>query len=94
MPGVPYYTDEDAAQNDTLKTAIQTLKEKRIQKILPNVRVFSVNLNFMTGSLPNWIKYHPNFGLWVPFTFIFPQVKDIIIMVKLPDSLVILSLQI
>jgi hypothetical protein len=56
-----------------LKTAIQTLKEKRIQKILPNVRVFSVNLNFMTGSLPNWIKYHPNFGLWVPFTFIFPQ---------------------
>ena len=73
VSGVPYYTDEDAAQNDTLKTAIQTLKEKRIQKILPNVRVFSVNLNFMTGTIPNWIKYHPNFGLWAPFTFIFPQ---------------------
>ena len=36
-----------------------TVKGKDILRVLPRARAFSLNLNFFTGELPNWILFHP-----------------------------------
>lgn len=42
-------------------------------KVLPNASMFSVNLNYMTGVVPDWILYHPHFMKWDPYVLIFKQ---------------------
>lgn len=69
------YTDADIAANDTLKSASpgnQALL-KKIPRILPNIKVFSMNLNFLTGALPDWLLYHPRFARFNPFALICTQ---------------------
>lgn len=44
-----------------------------IPRVLPNARLFSVNLNFLTGNLPNWVLFHPYFVSWGPEVLIFNQ---------------------
>lgn len=46
---------------------------KEIPRVLPFTRSFKINLNFMTGAIPNWILFHPYFASWNPETFIFNQ---------------------
>ena len=41
--------------------------------VLPNLKVFSLNLNFLTGDLPNWLLFHPYFMNWNPDGLIIPQ---------------------
>ncbi len=41
--------------------------------ILPKVRTFSINLNRLTGKLPDWILYHKNLACWNPFILVFNQ---------------------
>lgn len=70
--GVDAYTQEDvdAFGGDT----IQYLADHpEIPKILPKIKKFSLNLNFFTGNLPNWLLYHPHLIDWDPEILIFSQ---------------------
>ena len=69
--GVVAYTqkDVDAWGGDT----IQYRADKEIPKILPNCTMLRLNLNFLTGNLPDWLLYHPHFLDWAPDLLIFNQ---------------------
>lgn len=41
--------------------------------VLPNCRQLSLNLNFFTGKVPNWILFHPHLVEWNAPTMIFNQ---------------------
>ena len=65
-PGAP---DADVAYGE--------FDELQIPKVLPKLRVFSINLNRFSGSLDpdthKWLMYHPLMDWWEPSTFIFTQ---------------------
>ena len=68
--GVRAYTEEDIAERgDTLRWAV----ENRLPRVLPNVRALRINLNFMTGELPDWLLYHPNLMEFGAEVLIYPQ---------------------
>lgn len=69
--GVEAYSqaDVDAFGSDT----IQWLADNSIPKILPNMKLLSLNLNFFTGDLPKWLLYHPMLLEWYPDLLIFNQ---------------------
>lgn len=55
-------------------SAFATLEEKiKNNPVMPQLEQLSINLNFMTGSLPDWILYHPNLRCWDPYTLVFNQ---------------------
>lgn len=66
---MPTYTEDDVREyGDTVNWAVGNLP-----RILPNMRSLKINLNFMTGDLPEWLIYHPRFLEWGPEVLIFPQ---------------------
>lgn len=69
--GVEGYTQEDADKfgGDTLKNLVNS----KIPKILPNMKLLSINLNFFTGNAPDWLLYHPYLLEWYPESLIFMQ---------------------
>ena len=69
--GVEAYSqaDVDAFGGDT----IQWLADNSIPKILPKMKLLSLNLNFFTGDLPKWLLYHPMLLEWFPDLLIFNQ---------------------
>ena len=68
--GVRAYTAEDVInRGDTLNWAV----ENRLPRILPNIRSLCINLNFMTGKLPDWLLYHPRFMEWGAEVLVYPQ---------------------
>ena len=69
--GVVAYTqkDVDAWGGDT----IQYLADNEMPKILPNCTMLRLNLNFLTGDLPDWLLYHPHLLDWAPDLLIFNQ---------------------
>lgn len=72
--GIEPYTDVDinnAANKDTIEDAKEYLIGA--PKVWPRMKKLSLNLNFMTGKLPDWILYHPYLSFWDPFTMIFQQ---------------------
>lgn len=75
--GIKPYTDVDinnAANKDTIEDAKKyLLKDGGAPKVWPRMKKLSLNLNFMTGKLPDWILYHPYLSFWDPFTMIFQQ---------------------
>lgn len=75
--GIKPYTDVDinnAANKDTIEDAKEyLLKDGGAPKVWPRMKKLSLNLNFMTGKLPDWILYHPYLSFWDPFTMIFQQ---------------------
>ena len=44
-----------------------------VPRVLPNCRQLSLNLNFFTGKVPNWILFHPRLVEWNAPTMIFNQ---------------------
>ncbi len=70
---VKKYTDADIVANDTLNSCTNKALLKTIPRVLPNLKHFAINLNFITGELPNWLLYHPRLTLFDPFTLVFPQ---------------------
>lgn len=51
-----------------------TLEEKIAHNpVMPQLEQLSVNLNFLTGPLPDWILYHKNLRCWDPYTLVFNQ---------------------
>ncbi len=70
--GVRGYTYEDIAmRGDTLNYAV----ENNLPRILPNMRALRINLNFMTGDIPDWLLYHPNLMEWSPEILIYTQME-------------------
>lgn len=45
----------------------------RNDNVMPNLKRLTINLNRLTGNVPDWILYHPNVICWDPFTLIFNQ---------------------
>lgn len=72
VDGVEAWTqaDIDAFGGDT----IQWLLGK--PKILPRMKRLSTNLNFLTGTVPDWLLYHPHLLDWDPDILIFNQQED------------------
>ena len=68
--GVELWTAADVAGNDTLKNLIGR------PKIMPNMKRLTLNLNFFTGNLPEWVLYHPNLLDWYPESLIYMQKED------------------
>ena len=62
------YTQADINAADSLPQALVG-----IPKVLPNIKRFSINLNRLTGELPEWLLRHPALDWWDPFTLIFTQ---------------------
>lgn len=71
--GVVVYNQADvnAFGGDT----IQWLADNAIPKILPNMKRLSLNLNFLTGNIPNWLLYHPALLDWGSEIMIFNQME-------------------
>lgn len=71
VDGVEGYTQEDADRfgGDTLTNLVNS----NIPKILPNMKLLSINLNYFTGNAPDWLLYHPYLMEWFPESLIFPQ---------------------
>lgn len=68
--GVRAYTMEDIApRGDTLLWAV----ENNLPRILPNVNVLRMNLNFFTGDIPDWLLYHPRLLEWAPEVLVYSQ---------------------
>ncbi len=62
------YTQEDINAADSLPQALVG-----IPKVLPNIKRFSINLNRLTGELPEWLLRHPALDWWDPYTLGFSQ---------------------
>lgn len=45
----------------------------QVPRVLPNCRQLSLNLNYFTGKVPNWILFHPHLVEWNAPTMIFNQ---------------------
>lgn len=41
--------------------------------VLPKMRSLTMNLNRLTGKVPDWILYHPYLACWNPFLLLFNQ---------------------
>lgn len=50
-----------------------SVKGTDVPCVLPNTKVFYINLNFLTGKLPNWIIFHPYLIDWYPESMVFQQ---------------------
>jgi Leucine-rich repeat (LRR) protein len=75
-PEIPVYTQEDIANSKNKKgvdTLPQILVDRKIKKVMPSTKRFSINLNRLNGELPEWLLYHPALDLWYPFSLVFPQ---------------------
>ena len=62
------YTQADISAADSLPQALVGTP-----KVLPNIKRFSINLNRLTGELPEWLRHHPALDWMDPFTLVFTQ---------------------
>ncbi len=44
-----------------------------VPQVLPNLKSFRLNLNRLSGELPEWLLKHPNLKKWDPYILVFPQ---------------------
>ena len=63
--------------NDTLINLVEELADtaqyRPLPKILPKMKRLTLNLNFFTGKLPDWLLYHPHLLDWFPESLIYMQ---------------------
>lgn len=64
LPGKDLY---DASQYATLEEKVAN------NPVLPKLEQLSINLNFFSGAMPDWLLYHPNLRCWDPYTLVFNQ---------------------
>lgn len=69
-PDIPYYTQEEIDAVDSLP---QILVDRKIKKVMPTTKRFAINLNRLSGKLPDWLLYHPALDWWIPYSLVFPQ---------------------
>lgn len=64
---IGYYDDPDFARPDTIPAGLH------VKRVMPQLKMFTLNLNRLTGELPEWILYHPSLDWWDPYTLLFTQ---------------------
>lgn len=57
----------DASQYSTLEEKVKN------NPIMPQLEQLSINLNYLSGEIPDWLLYHPNLRCWDPYTLVFNQ---------------------
>ena len=71
--GIRAYTNEDFVERgDTLAWAV----ERGLPRVLPNMRSLRLNLNFLSGELPEWLLYHPRLMEWSAESLIYVQQEN------------------
>ena len=70
-----FYTQEDIDNSFDAEKGCDTLPAKILgmPKVLPHALRFAVNLNRLTGTLPDWVLYHPALDWWIPYILVFNQ---------------------
>lgn len=53
-----------------------SVRGQDIPRVLPFARTVHLNLNFLTGAVPNWILFHPYFNYWLPESLVFNQQEE------------------
>lgn len=69
-------SDKEVEIKYTNSEKSEKVKGQDVPRVLPKARKFYINLNFLTGSLPKWILFHPHFVEWYPEGMVFNQQKD------------------
>lgn len=64
---IGYYDDPDFNRPDTIPAGLH------VKRVMPQLKMFALNLNRLTGELPDWILYHPALDWWDPYTLLFTQ---------------------
>ena len=67
LPGVGTYSATEVAAKKLPQILVGT------PKILPDTRSLSLNLNYLTGKVPTWLRYHPHLSDWDPTILVFQQ---------------------
>lgn len=68
-------TDKPVTFKGTDETE-ETITGREVLRVLPKMRYFAFNLNFLNGKLPNWVLFHPRFIEWEPrITILLQQEK-------------------
>ncbi len=66
--------------NDTLRNLVEELadsgKYRKSPKIMPKMKRLTLNLNFFTDKLPEWVLYHPYLLDWFPESLIYMQKEN------------------
>ena len=71
--GIRAYNSEDFIERgDTLQWAV----ERELPRVMPNMRSLRLNLNFLSGELPEWLLYHPRLMEWSAESLIYVQQED------------------
>lgn len=65
---VPTWSREEVEAVDSLPEILIGKK-----KVMPTTKMLAFNYNRLTGTLPDWLLYHPALNLWQPYSFIFNQ---------------------
>lgn len=60
----------DASQYNTLEEKIAN------NPVMPQMEQLSINLNFLTGRIPDWILYHKHLKCWDAYTLVFNQQEN------------------
>lgn len=73
--GLSYnYFEGSIPEMDYSASDYGTLEEKIANNpVMPQLEQLSINLNYLTGTVPDWILYHPNLRCWDPYTLVFNQ---------------------
>ena len=64
-----YNAADVAERGDTVTWAVAN----QLPRILPNMRTLRLNLNFLSGRLPDWLLYHPRLMEWSAENLIYIQ---------------------
>lgn len=68
---VPVYTEApDSLTNAAGECVLVT---KKVKRVMPQLKMFAIDLNRLTGELPEWVLYHPSLDWWDPYTLFFTQ---------------------
>ncbi len=72
---IPTMEDYSEVYTQEIITAADTLPQFLLGKprVLPNTTELRLNLNRLTGDLPEWLLYHPQLTFWDPDILIFTQ---------------------
>lgn len=62
------WTAEEVNACDTLPEILIGLP-----KVLPDTDFFAINYNRLTGTIPDWLLYHPKLDIWYPYSLVFNQ---------------------
>ncbi|MBR2015461.1 MAG: hypothetical protein IJ998_08615 [Alistipes sp.] len=71
LPSMDYLEKWTAEEVNACDTLPEILIGK--PKVMPTTKLLAINLNRLSGTIPDWLLYHPMLDWWIPFSLVFPQ---------------------